>query len=157
MFHRWAALVLVLALCAISPKNAAGQSKQQPRGHGAGGLIRNFPNPFNPETSINFMVGDSTCVAGSEQHEVSMQILNILAQPVAIPTLQSPSSAATTPVPTSAVGQPVTRLRLACGQYVARWDGNYQGTLREAASGVYILRMWIDGVLKPALRMYNGK
>ena len=60
MFHRWAALVLVLALWAMSPKNAAGQGNTAtPRGHGAGALGNPYPNPFNPEAHIPFTVGDA--------------------------------------------------------------------------------------------------
>ena len=60
MFHRWAALVLVLALCAFTPKHAAGQQSTttQPRERGAGSLGKAFPNPINPETHIHFAIGE---------------------------------------------------------------------------------------------------
>ena len=83
MFHRWAALVLVLALCAMSPKNAAGQTSKSPRGHSAGKLGANYPNPFNPDTFLPFTVGDSTCAPGSEEHVVTMQLVNVLGQHLA--------------------------------------------------------------------------
>ena len=58
MYHRWAALALVLALCAISPKKAAGQRlaarAARPEGASAGTLGQNYPNPFNPDTYIPF-------------------------------------------------------------------------------------------------------
>ena len=55
MFHRWAALVLVLALCAMTPKHAAGQHTQQsPREHSAGAFVKAYPNPFNPQVFIPF-------------------------------------------------------------------------------------------------------
>ena len=85
MFHRWAALVLVLALCAMTPKYAAGQETQQtPRGHSAGAFGKPYPNPFNPEVFIPFSVDTTACTDGSQQHVVSIRILNILAQQVAI-------------------------------------------------------------------------
>ena len=61
MFHRWAALLLVLALCAMSPKTAAGQSKSKPRGQGASGL-GSYPNPFNPVTNIYYNLPKQTNV-----------------------------------------------------------------------------------------------
>ena len=59
MYHRWAALTLVLALWCLTPKSASGQSvsqpeQQQPRGRKSGSLGQNYPNPFNPETRIPF-------------------------------------------------------------------------------------------------------
>ena len=86
MSHRWAALVLVLALCAFTPKHAAGQSSQ-PRGHKSGGLGQNFPNPFNPETFIPFEVGDPAggCVNDGGQHTVTLTIINAIGQHVAVP------------------------------------------------------------------------
>src|SRR5882757_5763716 len=102
MFHRWAALVSVLALCAMSPKNAAGQSSApQPRGT-SGRLGRNFPNPFNPQTFIPFAIGDTNSLGqpdcGNDHHTyvVSLPIRNILSTLVATPVLQGPSSTVTT-------------------------------------------------------------
>ena len=156
MFHRWAALVLVLALCAMSPKNAAGQStQQQPRGHSAGSLGRASPNPFNPKTFITFAVGDTTnhCVNDRQQHVVSMRVLNILAQQVAVPIIEmDPNWASSTP----ATG-PIHDLVLSCGAYQALWDGNVQGTNKEAASGTYLVQFTIDGQPAGTLRIFNRK
>ena len=79
MFHRWAALVLVLALCAMSPKNAAGQT-QSPKPRGTSGFGQNYPNPFNPDTKIQLFVGDTTnnCANDRGQHVVSIEIRNIV-------------------------------------------------------------------------------
>src|SRR5437764_14143617 len=113
MFHRWAALVLVLALWAMSPKNAAGQTKTTPRGHSAGALGNPYPNPFNPEAHIPFSVTDCTDVG--QQHEVTIQIKNVLAQVVAIQVLEGVTSAISSSTTTLGGTTPVSRLRLACG------------------------------------------
>src|SRR5438552_17285294 len=101
MFHRWAALVLVLALCAMTPRQAAGQTQsQQPRGH-KGGIGQNYPNPFNPVTFIPFTVCDTDVVTGEikddgQQHAVTVEILNVLAQQVATPVVQGAQRGSTT-------------------------------------------------------------
>ena len=156
MFHRWAALVLVLALCAISPKNAAGQTQSQtPRGHSAGGIGSSFPNPFNPDTHILFSVGDPSCTGASEQHVVSVRILNVLAQPVAIPKLEG-GVANTTNVPQS-MQVPITNLTVGCGNYAAYWNGRITRTGREAASGVYAVQLFVDNVLVSTSKIYYAK
>jgi hypothetical protein len=163
MFHRWAALVLVLALCAMSPKNAAGQTKQSPRGHGAGALGTPYPNPFNPEVNIVFTVGDSSCASNAgQQHDVSIRIMNVLAQQVAIPVLEVPggiSGTVTSGVSNAGVGsqRPVGHLRLGCGTYLAYWNGNVQGTTKEAASGTYLVVITIDGLPGGTKRIFNRK
>ncbi len=157
MFHRWAALVLVLALWAMKPKNAAGQSTNKPRGHGAGALGKAWPNPFNPQTHIPFTVGDSSCKDVGEQHEVTIQIKNVLAQLVAIPVLENVTNVVSS-ITLSLGGQtPVTRLRLACGGYSAFWDGNVLGTTKEAASGIYLVVFTIDGTFAGSIRIFNRK
>ena len=145
MYHRWAALTLVLALWCLTPKSASGQSdsqpEQQPRGRKSGSLGQNFPNPFNPETRIPFGI---ECVDGTAEHVVSVHIYNVLAQLVAVPVVEGP-------------GQAADNLRLPCGHYVAWWDGFYQGTTREAASGIYIYELYVDKVRVGTKTMYNKK
>lgn len=151
MWNRWAALALVLALCAFTPKYAAGQSPPDPsRGRkAAGSLGQNRPNPFNPETFIPFTVGDDVCSDGGKTHVVSAKIYNVLAQLVAIPILQGAGN-------TSAAGRPLTNVPLACGQYVAYWDGKYINSGKEVASGIYTFFLYIDGV--PLTRkMFSSK
>ena len=157
MFHRWAALVLVLALCAMSPKYAAGQStQQQPRGHGAGSVGRAWPNPFNPRTFITFTVGDTTnhCASDRQQHVVSMRVVNILAQQVAVPVLDGP---APNWVSSTSASGPIHDLVLECGAYQALWDGNVQGTNKEAASGTYLVQTFVDGQSIGVIRIFNAK
>ena len=156
MFHRWAALVSVLALWAMMPKNAAGQGNT-PRGHGAGALGRPYPNPFNPEIHIPFVV-DSACADVGLQHEVTIQIKNVLAQVVAIPVLEGVTSAVSSSTTSLGGTTPISRLRLVCGNYTAFWSGNVQGTNKEAASGIYLVVITVDGVRQPgAMRIFNRK
>jgi len=160
MFHRWAALVLVLALCAMSPKNAAGQTQSNsPRGHGAGSIGKNFPNPFNPTTTIPFSVGDTTnaCANDRQIYEVSLQILNILSQQVATPILSGTATSSSTSPSSPLDGTRIAKLRLGCGAYFAFWDGLVQNTQKEAASGVYVVLFTVNGKLAATRRIYNGK
>ena len=154
MFHRWAAPVLVLALCAMTPKYAAGQQSQSPRGPGAGKLGRNYPNPFNPDTKIPFSIecsGNTT-----ETHVVTMRLLNILAQPAGTLELLGPAANSTTSATSSLNGSPVANLRLACGAYEALWRGKADGG-REAASGTYIVQLFVDNKYSGSLRIYYRK
>ena len=159
MFHRWAALGLVLAFSAMSPKNAAGQgTTKTPRGPGAGAIGVPHPNPFNPEIHIPFTVGESNCTDVGLQHEVSIQIKNWFAQTVAIPVLEVGTSGGAVAQPASPGGQtPVNRLRLGCGSYSAYWSGNLMGTTKEAASGTYLVLVYIDGKFAGSTRIFNRK
>jgi len=151
MFHRWAALVLVLALCAISPKNAAGQTQSNtPRGHSAGGFGNNYPNPFNPFTYIPFTIGDESCAGVGENHVVTVKIVNTLAMPIVSPILYGPSATSTNS--SSALnGQRLKDITLQCGSYLAYWDGKNQRG-EEAASGVYMVQLFVDGRLLPGTK-----
>jgi hypothetical protein len=131
MYHRWAALALVLALCAISPKSAAGQeSSSPPRGRKLGTLGQNYPNPFNPDTFIPFTIDD--CNGPGGQHVVSLRVYNVLAQLVATPVLHG-------------AGRPISNMRLSCGDYIGHWDGSVLKTGRFAAAGVYVYELVVDG------------
>lgn len=159
MFHRWAALVLVLALCAISPKNAAGQtqSQQPPRGHSAGSLGKNSPNPFNPRTFIQFGVDETTCMDGSQQHLVTLRILNVLGQIVTYFQLQGPAITSATGDAGAMNGVLLKDVRLGCGSYRAYWSGDFPNG-KEAPSGTYVVQLLIDGKLgAPPQKMFNSK
>ena len=157
MYHRWAALVLVLALCAMTPKHAAGQQTQQtPRGHSAGAFGNAYPNPFNPEVFTPFSVDTASCTDGSRQHVVSMRILNILAQQVAIPVLYMRGNTTTTSPMGSATG-PLSNLRLGCGLYTGYWNGKLQGTQKDAASGTYLVQLFVDGKLAGTTKIFYSK
>ena len=145
MYHRGAALTLVLALWFTMPKSAAGQSdsqpEQQPRGRKTGILGQNYPNPSNPQTRITFGI---VCADGEGgDHVVSVHIYNVLAQLVAVPVLEGP-------------GQAAENLRLPCGNFIAFWDGKVRSTGREAASGTYIYELVVDGE-RTSKKMYISK
>jgi hypothetical protein len=145
MYHRWAALTLVLALWCLAPESAAGQSAQaeqlQPRGRKAGTLGQNYPNPVNSETHIPFSLA---CVEGEGgDYVVSVRIYNVLAQLVAVPVLQEG-------------GEVLENITLRCGEYVGYWDGKVRRTGRDAASGTYIYELVVDGE-RTAKKMYVGK
>jgi len=139
MKHPWAALLVVLALCASVPQLSA-QGQQSSRDPNTGSELRqNYPNPFNPETRIAFSIGGyPNCVNPSRQYRVSLRIFNVIAQLVALPVLQGGAAGV-------AGGQPLHGVLLTCGEYTAYWDGKVQRTGREAASGVYVYRLEING------------
>jgi hypothetical protein len=147
---RWAALTVVLALSALMPRGTSAQSSQPPPGQRRiGSLEQNYPNPFNPVTRFRFVVGDSTNCAG-ERHRVSVRIYNLLAQVVAVPVVEGGTA-------TVSGNTPIDNIELECGKYTAFWDGNYLGTNREAASGVYLYRLEVDGRTAYVRKMFLGK
>jgi len=130
MKFAWAVLVslgLLIAAPAVTRAQDSTSAQQVQ-------LHRNYPNPFNPETTIPFSL-DLSFWQGGRQPVVSLRIYNILAQLVAIPILQG-------------VGEPLVNVRLewnGTGNYAAYWDGRVIGTDREAASGVYVYQLVVDG------------
>jgi len=135
MYHRWAALACVLALCAVPTKQAAGQdTSPPPRGRKQSGVLgQNYPNPFKPDTHIPFSV--IGCEGSVTQHVVSIRIYNVLAQLVAVPHLEAPVR----------LDRPLQNQALACGEYIAYWDGKVLKSGRAAASGVYVIELVVDG------------
>jgi len=128
---------LVVGLALATPSLARAQDSTQ-RG-GQVELLQNYPNPFNPTTTIPFRLSLSL-FANGHRPVVSLRIYNILAQLVAIPTLQG-------------TGQPLSGVPVDCVQqdggyceFSAYWDGNYLTTGREAASGIYVYQLVVDGV-----------
>jgi hypothetical protein len=97
-------------------------------------LGRNYPNPFNPETTIPFSLNYSLWEDG-QAPVVTLRIYNILAQLVAVPMLQGS-------------GEQLENVPLVwngTGDYTAYWDGMILNTGREAASGVYVYQLIVDG------------
>lgn len=141
MKHLWVALI-VLALSAFMPGDlsAQGNSTQSGRARGPGlELGQNFPNPVVENTRIPFTIGDgSGCTDSGRLYRVSLQIYNVLAQPIAVPVLQGGTG-------NVAGGEPVEGLMLTCNQYLAFWDGKDSKTQQEVGSGVYLYRLEVDG------------
>ena len=151
---RWAApSLLVLALGALVPaaSHAQGTTQTQStetRPRPKGGLDQNYPNPFNPETRIPFGVGDPpSCTESRGTYRVTLKVYNLLAQQVAVPVAQGGV----------APGAAIENLQLPCGRHIAYWDGKYQGTSREVASGIYIARLEIDGKVSGVKKMLVAK
>ena len=99
-------------------------------------LKQNYPNPFNPATTIPFSLNGALFVNG-HRPKVSLKVYNVLAQLVAVPILQG-------------TGEALDNLELSCSSadgcaYSAYWDGNVRNTSQQAASGVYIYQLVVDG------------
>jgi len=158
MSYRWAAL-MVLALFALTPEQAAGQQAGARSGNPAGRMGRNFPNPFNPLTNLYFEVGEMTgdpnnpvCVDPGQQHRVTIRIYNVLTQLVATPDFFGVHE--TGPGTSSAIGK-MDNLALPCGRYVAQWDGKIRG--REVPSGTYFWTLIVDGRQIGMKKMFAAK
>ena len=152
---RWAApCLLVLALGALVPAASFAQGTTQTpttRPRPSGGLDQNYPNPFNPETRIPFNVGDvPACTEHNRFYRATLKVYNLLAQQVAVPVLLGAEGG-------GAGGQPIENLQLPCGRFVAYWNGHYQNTEREVASGIYIARLEIDGKVSGVKKMLVAK
>lgn len=128
----WLAAVFVLA----TPLKA--QQGQQQQSNSQVELLQNYPNPFNPATTIPFRLSQDLFRDG-QRPVVSLRIYNVLAQLVAIPSLQ-------------ASGQRLDNVELECREvrdgfceFSAYWDGHYINSEREAASGVYVYQLIVNG------------
>ncbi len=137
----WSALGLVLALTAFMPRASQAQTSSAKKPSIT--LGQNFPNPFNPETTIPFGL-EVTCPEGSRQYRVTLKIFNMLSQLVKVPLLKGS-------------GTPLNNVLLPCGQYQAYWDGKVLDTGREAASGVYYYRIEVDGIVVLSKKMISIK
>ena len=121
------------------PRVGSAQAGATPAKKPVAKLGQNYPNPFNPETRIPFSVGGyPDCTDPSHQYKVSLKIYNGLMQLVSVPVIQGGAG-------NVAGGQPLQNVLVPCGQYVAYWNGNYLSTSKEAASGVYIAALAVDG------------
>ena len=145
MVYRWATPALGLLVCVLVASRASGQVADQraESSRRRGVLGQNQPNPFSQETTIPFTVGDGDCAAGTQHHVVTIRIYNILSQVVAIPMLVD--SAVTDPPGASTATRALSTLSLPCGSYSARWDGRHARNNREAAPGVYMYQLIVDG------------
>jgi hypothetical protein len=138
MRYRWLALAFVLAVV-LMPRVGVAQSSATSQQTKTGKLKQNYPNPFNPDTKGAFeIVGDPACPDGGKLHRVSLKIYNILMQEVAVPVLQGGVGGV-------AGNTAIEKVSLPCGQYTWYWNGFYRLGRQEAASGVYIVILDVDG------------
>ena len=134
--YAWAVLGLGLLAVGIGARPVMGQGSTA-----AVSLKQNYPNPFNPATTIPFTLS-AELFANGHRPKVSLKIYNVLAQPVAVPILQG-------------TGKPLDNVELSCANsascdFSAYWDGNVQdgrgnSTSQQAASGIYIYQLVVDG------------
>lgn len=130
---RYAWAVLGLGLLGVGAKSGWGQNQGPPP---RAELKQNYPNPFNPATTIPFTLGGEFWTSG-RQPVVSLKVYNVLGQLVAVPILQG-------------TGEALNNVPLSCNDtvgctYTAYWDGKVLGTGREAASGVYLYQLLVNG------------
>lgn len=86
-----------------------------------------------------FAVGDApNCSERGKVYKVTARVYNVLAQLVAVPTLQSGE-------PRRAADQPLEDVLLSCDEYTAYWDGKNASTGKSAAPGMYLYKLEVDG------------
>jgi hypothetical protein len=137
--------VVLLAL-GLLPATLYGQSTEpgrRPRVQ----LKQNYPNPFNPTTTIPLPLPAELFEDGRPV-VVTIRIYNALQQLVAIPkALNHPGGN----------GVLVDHLEYtAPGEYEAYWDG-LDKSGRKVASGVYYMRLEVNGERAPPVKMVVAK
>ena len=135
-YAAWA--VVVLGLVVAIPAQVEAQGDRQGR---SVELQRNYPNPFNPETTIPFRLGEE--LWDIDKPVVSLRIYNVLVQLVAVPVLQG-------------TGEKLDEMELewnGTGRFEAYWDGKILDTGREAASGVYVYQIIVNGRSAGSMKM----
>ena len=123
--------VLLLAALLLTPSGAEAQQtneRARPR------VGQNYPNPFNPETRIPILLPE-WMFEGGKSVVVSMRILNIALQLVAVPM---------------ALDHPEGNVRVsnlqywAPGEHIAYWDGTDRNG-NKVGSGTYLLEIVVNG------------
>jgi hypothetical protein len=135
---RIACALAALSCLSFSALPAAAQDPVPQTGPRTGFEINpNYPNPFNPETTVRFTLNDEL-FTGGQAVVVTARIFNVLSQPVAYPVaLGHPAGAVE--VRSLEYGQP--------GLHEAFWDGTDQSG-RQVASGIYLLQITVNGQSK---------
>jgi hypothetical protein len=146
MRRLWCVLFMVLSAAAVPSalhaQQGAGAGNPGPPEHGFR-VLQNYPNPFGSDTRIPFELHEDAFIEGRAAL-VSMQIYNVLREPVATPTALGHPAGDGTPIIDLEYGVP--------GRHEVYWDGrNRSGA--QVASGVYLLEMTVNGRPK-VLKMY---
>jgi len=110
------------------PAPAIAQQDARPLGE----LAQNVPNPFSSKTAIGFEILPVACGEG-HRPRVTIHVLNVLVQVVAVPVLGDSSGAA------------LEDLVLDCGRYLATWNRALRDDGRLAPPGSYFYRLFVDG------------
>ena len=134
--RRYAYAWLLAGLALAAPR--VSQAQQDTSRRNQVELLQNYPNPFNPATTIPFRLSESLFRSGRGP-VVSIRIYNVLAQLVAVPSLQASGQRL------DAVELECRELRNGFCEFSAYWDGKYVNTSREAASGVYVYQLIVNG------------
>lgn len=133
-------LVLLSTLGFPAAGSAQTTGEGEPPGQDASGfeLRQNFPNPFNPSTTIPFVLNEDLFDDG-DAVRVSVRIYNMLQQLVVVPVaLRHPAGE----------GVPLESLEYTTpGEYHAYWDGKDRNG-QEVASGLYYVQLTVNGASK---------
>ena len=133
--------IVLLLLAMFSADSVVAQSRERSRSRG------NYPNPFNPTTTISLLLFEEDFRGGSPA-VVTIRIFNQLRQLVAIPrALDHPGGNA----------QLVDRLSYPYPkEWFAYWDGTDK-TGNKVASGIYTYIVYVNGVAGQPKRMVVSK
>lgn len=139
-------LFLLLSIFGLTISASAQQVGSAGKQESGFVLETNYPNPFNPETKIPFVLFEDLFVDGKSV-VVSIRIFNVLQQFIIAPTaLNHPHGD----------GVPVLELEYPFpGRFEAYWDGRDQRG-RQVASGVYFVQLTVNGKTR-FQRMYVTK
>ena len=135
--------VVLLLLMVLSPNSVFAQQTGKSRGFQLKG---NYPNPFNPTTTISFVL-DEGAFAGGRPAVVSIRIYSMLQTLVAAPqAVEHPAG--------NVLVDNLTYTKP--GEYSAYWDGTDR-TGRKVASGIYYYILVVNGEKTPARKMVVTK
>ena len=119
----WLVLLAILPIWAVAQRDPPTPKAE---------LKENYPNPFYPATTIPFTIFSGVC-RNDHQPVVTLRILNVLAQVVAIPTLVDGPRVR------------VENLSVECGDHKAFWNGSQLSGETEPTPGIYFYRLTVDG------------
>jgi hypothetical protein len=127
--------VVLLLMLLLVPSGAQAQQSGTGGDGARSRLLPNYPNPFNPETRIPFLLLESDFVGGRPA-VVTIRIRNPVGEVVGVPkALNHPDGN----------GVEVLNLKyMTPGVHETYWDGiNLRGV--KVASGMYVIEQWVNG------------